>query len=293
MENETAGPTGNKRIRVGVNLEYVRHADHSFEYGVKRASELGFDTVEPCLMQGHCTLTEAGFCPWQSMDSVRPDDMRAILDRYGIGVSAVSAHAQLMRPWAAEHLIKAVRYAAQLGAPIVNTAEGQRPEWMSEQDALTVVGVTLRTVLRVAEQEGIRIGLEPHGTFTTTAAGLTRLLELGESPALGVNFDTGNVFLSGADPLELLQDVARHVIHVHAKDIGDALAERRGTVTGTPVGVACGEGAIDWKSVITLLRGHGYSGVLSVECGTEAEAARSLAHLRPIITETASAGAAI
>ncbi|MCL4545986.1 MAG: sugar phosphate isomerase/epimerase [Chloroflexi bacterium] len=270
-------------IEIGVNLEYVRHADRSFAYGVRRAAELGFRFVEPCLMQGHCTLTEAGFCPWQSVDSVDPRSMRATLEEYGLRPSAVSAHAQIMQPWAAEHLIKAVCYAATLGAPIVNTAEGKKPDWLSEAEALTMIGVTLRAVLHVAEQEGVKVALEPHGQFTTTVSGMQRLLDLDSSPVLGVNFDPGNVFLAGAEPVALLDALAPHVIHVHAKDIGGALLAQRGTVTGTPVGVACGEGVIDWVAILMRLYRAGFHGVLSVECGTEEQAARSLAYLRPLL----------
>lgn len=271
------------RIGVGINMEYVRHADQSFEYGVERAAELGYDYVEPCLIQGHCTLSEAGFCHWRSMDSVRPTTMRRILEQSGVKPSAVSAHAQLMQPWAAEHLIRAVRYAAELGAPIVNTAEGKKPEWITEEEAFTIIGVNLRAALRVAEAEGVRIGLEPHGLFTTTAAGIRRLLEEADSASLGVNFDTGNAFMSGIDPLPLLEEVVPNLIHLHAKDIGGRLLEKRGTVTGTPVGVACGDGEIDWEAVLSILVRGGYTGVLSVECGTEEQAERSLKHLRPLI----------
>lgn len=278
-------------IEVGVNLEYVRHADQSREYGFRRAAEMGFAYVEPCLIQGHCTLSEAGYCHWASMDSVDPRDMRAKLEEVGVEPSAVSAHAQLMRPWAAEHLIKAIRYAAVLGAPLVNTAEGQKPEWMSEDEALTIIGVNLRAALREAEKEGIRIGLEPHGLFTTNAEGIRSILELGGSPALGVNFDTGNAFMSGADPLPLLEEVVEHVIHLHAKDIGGELLDKRGEVMGTPVGVACGDGEVDWHGVLSILQDNGYSGVLSVECGSEEQAERSLAYLRPLTESEAIAGA--
>jgi sugar phosphate isomerase/epimerase len=281
---------GQPSIHVGVNLEYVRHADLSRDYGIRRAAEMGFEYVEPCLIQGHCTLSEAGFCHWTSMDSVDPRQMRASIEQHSLKPSAVSAHAQLMRPWAAEHLIKAIRYAAVLGAPVVNTAEGQKPDWMSEDEALTIVGVNLRAALREAEKEGVRIGLEPHGLFTTTADGIRSILELAGSPALGVNFDTGNAFMSGADPLPLLEEVADHVIHLHAKDIGGDLLDKRGKVMGTPVGVACGEGEIDWEGVLAILRRHGYHGVLSVECGSEEQAERSLAYLGPLARTDAPAG---
>jgi sugar phosphate isomerase/epimerase len=74
------------------------------------------------------------------------------------------------------------------------------------------------------------------------------------------------------------------LIHVHAKDISIRQADaERGLVTGTPVGCACGDGVIDWGKVLGILGEVGWSGVLSVECGTSEQAARSLAHLNEVL----------
>ena len=59
--------------------------------------------------------------------------------------------------------------------------------------------------------------------------------------------------------------------------------EERGKVTGTPVGCTCGDGVIDWKKTIEILKELRFNGVLSVECGTPDQAARSLAHLQSLI----------
>jgi inosose dehydratase len=40
---------------------------------------------------------------------------------------------------------------------------------------------------------------------------------------------------------------------------------------------------IDWRRVAAILKKHGFDGVLSVECGTPEQAARSLAHLNEVI----------
>ena len=56
-------------------------------------------------------------------------------------------------------------------------------------------------------------------------------------------------------------------------------------MTGTPVGCACGDGVIDWKNVIAILTESGFNGVFSVECGTPEQAARSLAHLQPLVIQ--------
>jgi len=113
-----------------------------------------------------------------------------------------------------------------------------------------------------------------------------------DSPRLRVNYDTGNAYLAGEDPYEGLRAVSRLLVHVHAKDISIRMSEaEKGKVTGTPVGCACGDGVIDWRKVVAILRQAGFSGVLSVECGTPEQAARSLAHLNTILSEPRTASA--
>jgi sugar phosphate isomerase/epimerase len=74
--------------------------------------------------------------------------------------------------------------------------------------------------------------------------------------------------------------VGKRLIHLHAKDIDARQSEReRGVVTGTPVGCACGDGVIDWGKVVEILTENGFEGTLSVECGSDAQARRSLKHL--------------
>jgi len=101
-----------------------------------------------------------------------------------------------------------------------------------------------------------------------------------------VNYDCGNTFLAGEDPYAMLDAVADRVVHVHAKDISQQQADaERGKVTGTAVGCACGDGEIDWNRIVRRLKQAGYTGVLSVECGTEQQAERSLAHLKKVLAE--------
>ena len=128
---------------------------------------------------------------------------------------------------------------------------------------------------------GVLLGVEPHGPYTAHKASMLRILELIDSPWLKVNFDTGNSYLAGEDPYAFLEAVKEKVVHVHAKDISLAQSEaERGKVDGTAVGCACGEGVIDWRRIAAILRTVSYSGVVSVECGTEQQAACSLKHLQ-------------
>lgn len=272
-------------IGVGVNLEFIRCEDKPFREAVKRASELGFPYVEPMVHNGRELLSEAGYFHSFSMDN-DPLEMKEVLDRFGVKASGLSAHCPLMRPEiSVPYLEKAIRLAAAVGAPVVNTDEGIRPGWMSDDDCFQVMRYTLTTVLRTAERYGVLVGIEPHQSISKTTAGLLRIVDLVRSPLLRINYDTGNAYLGGEDPYEGLQTVVGKVVHVHAKDISIEHSDaERGKVTGTPVGCACGDGVIDWARIISILRDAGYNGVLSVECGTPAQATRSIRHLNRLLS---------
>ena len=77
----------------------------------------------------------------------------------------------------------------------------------------------------MAEPRGILIGLEPHQQYSTTAAGLDRIYGLVDSPAIGINFDTGNSYLGGEDPVAWLKHVKDRLVHLHAKDISVAQSD--------------------------------------------------------------------
>ncbi len=274
-------------IEVGVNMEFIRCEDKPFAVGVERAARLGFRFVEPMVHNGRELLSEAGYFHSVSMDE-DPLEIKDILDRNGVKASGLSAHCPLMRPEiSVPYLQKAIRFAAALGAPVINTDEGIRPAWIDMTDAFTIMKYTLTSALRVAERYGITIGIEPHQSISKTTIGLMQIATLVDSPLLRVNYDTGNAYLGGENPYEGLRAVMHLLVHVHAKDISIQHSEaERGKTTGTPVGCACGDGVIDWERVISILQEAGFSGVLSVECGTPKQAERSLSHLRSLLSKS-------
>lgn len=270
-------------IEIGVNMEFIRCEDKPFAVGVERAAQIGYKYVEPMVHNGRELLSEAGYFHSFSMDE-EPLEMKDILDKNGVKPSGLSAHCPLMRPEiSVPYLQKAIRFAAAIGAPVVNTDEGIRPNGMGSGHAFEVMKYTLTMVLRTAERYGIYIGIEPHQAISRKTEGLIRLATLVPSPFLRVNYDTGNAYLAGEDPYKGLKAVKHLLVHIHAKDILLKQSdEDRGKVTGTPVGCACGDGVIDWKQVIEILHESNFKGVLSVECGTPEQAARSLKHLKAL-----------
>lgn len=275
------------KIFIGANLEFVRHADKSFEWGVQKAAELGYEYVEPMVHWGRELMSEAGYFHSVSMLD-DPYRIRNACEKAGVKISALSAHCPLGRPEVSvEYLKQAIRYAVECGAPIVNTDEGPKQTWTTEDEDFVLMRYTLQEAVFVAERRGILIGLEPHQQYSKSPDGLDRIANLVSSPMVGINFDTGNAYLAGEDPITWLKRVGHRLVHVHAKDISVEQSDaERGKVTGTAVGCACGEGVIDWRKVIEVCREAPRDIVLSVECGTIDQAERSVKHLKEILSET-------
>jgi sugar phosphate isomerase/epimerase len=272
------------KISIGINMEFVRHDDKPFEWGVEKAASLGYEYIEPMVHWGRELLSEAGYFHSVSMLD-DPYRIRRACEKSGVKLSGLSAHCPLCKPEiSVEYLKQAVRFAAECGAPVVNTDEGPKPAWTTEMEDFTLMRYVLKEASMVAEPRGVLIGIEPHQQYSKTPEGLDRIYKLVASPSIGINFDTGNSFLSGEDPLPWLTHVKDRLVHLHAKDISVKQSKaERGKVTGTPVGCACGDGVIDWAKVIEICKTLSRDIVFSVECGTIDQAERSLKYLRSLL----------
>jgi sugar phosphate isomerase/epimerase len=238
--------------------------------------------VEPMVHWGRELLSEAGYFHSVSMldDPLR---LKRACAKAGIKLSGLSAHTPLTKPEiGVEYLKQAIRFAAECGAPVVNTDEGPKQPWTTEAEDFMLMRYTLMEASKVAEPRGIFIGLECHQQYSKFPEGLDRIAKLVKSPAIGINFDTGNSYLAGEDPYKWLSRVAGRLVHLHAKDISISHSDaERGKVTGTPVGCACGDGVIDWSRVLGICRQKAKRDIVfSVECGTIDQAERSIQHLK-------------
>jgi sugar phosphate isomerase/epimerase len=266
-------------------MEFVRHHDKPFVWGVEKAKEIGYEFVEPMVHWGRELLSEAGYFHSVSMY----DDPRwacEVCDRFGIRMSGLSSHTPLCKPEiSVEYLKLAIRWAADAGAPVVNTDEGPKPTWTTKEQDYMLMTYTLKEASLVAERYGVKIGLEPHQQYSKSPDGLDDIWGLVKSPLIGINYDTGNSYLAGtADTYEWLERVKDRLVHLHAKDISFAQSgEERGKVTGTPVGCACGDGVVDWKRVIDICKTTPNDIVFSVEVGNVPDAIRSFEHLSKLI----------
>jgi L-ribulose-5-phosphate 3-epimerase len=189
------------------------------------------------------------------------EELRRRLDDVGLAPVSLSAHSDLTTREGLEHGVNAVRWAADFGIPIVNTAIGGHAS--QEEDETAFLG-NVEELADAAEEAGVVVALEIHGDIMASGGRTLPLLERIGRESIKVNYDTANVeFYSGEKAVDDLPRIAPHLAHVHLKD----------TVGGKGVWnfPAIGSGTVDFERVLEILREAGYSGPFSVELEFQGE----------------------
>lgn len=106
----------------------------------------------------------------------------------------------------------------------------------------------LKEIAPIAEDAGVRIGVENHQD--ATSADLVYLCQSVDSPNVGVTLDTGNPLAVAEDPVLFAQTILPYLVHVHLKDY---------RMTPSPEGYrvfhcAIGAGVVDYPALFDLFR---------------------------------------
>jgi len=218
---------------------------------------------------------EYGFSASISLDS-HPAKIRAMVEKAGITLTSVCAHANLLDPpspdtYGTFEIVKAIRLASHLGVKQVITTEGDpKTEFghrLTPEQRLFSIVEKLQTPLAWAEELGVELLLEPHGMITDTVAGMKAILDaLGHETTMGVCLDTGNSWVGGDHPMEFVKAFGRRIRHVHWKDMAAEWRPKRGTVFGTGMSlIPLGDGVVGVREVVKALLKIGFDGPTTLE----------------------------
>jgi sugar phosphate isomerase/epimerase len=262
-------------IGIGFHTDAFNSSHKSFEQALAWAQEHGVRYIEPGVIEGACWIHGLGYFPHISLIE-DPVLLRRTMERYDVRFSQIDAAYPLSgrdgMSVAVPYIQKAIAWAGLAGCPCVATTDGlHKPEGLSDREALDLMRRSYREIVRVAEAHEVVVTIEVHGYFTTRPDWLEEMLDYcGDSPYLRLNFDTGNSFIAGNDPVAFAERFLDRIEHVHIKDVSEALAAAlRGGATGialSHVAVGAGVNADNIRRVLRLLSGAGYDGVLSLEC---------------------------
>ncbi len=148
--------------------------------------ELGIDYADLTDNHDGATLgTEYGFAASLSLES-HPATIRRMVDEFGLTLTSVCAHANLLDPPAPDRygtteLIKAIRLAHLLGVKQVITTEGDpKTEFgrgLTRDQMLFAIREKRYEPILWAEELGIDLLIEPHGELSDTVDGMTAILD--------------------------------------------------------------------------------------------------------------------
>lgn len=279
-------------IELGLHTDNWRPLSMSFEQAIDKIVETGLSHIEFAVIHGQNFIQALGYDPGISLQS-NPRALRKYLEGKGLKTSQIDGSYPMMGPngsaFGVQYVQQSIRFAAEIGCPMVDTVDGAfEIPGMSLEEVFRVTCDNYRQCLPWAEDYGVIINIETHGPYTSNAEFMHRLFEHFDSEYLRFNFDTGNTFISGHDPLEFVKQFRKYLSHCHIKDVSPELAAAvRGEETGigsSIVPVGGGANADNIKKVFKYLNETSWDGVVSIEChGSDENTRASVEFLRGLL----------
>jgi sugar phosphate isomerase/epimerase len=219
------------------------------------AKRLGYDGIEPRIVSKHKHGVE-----WEA-DAAARAAIRKQAAESGVALCCIATSCTYADPaktkQSAEDTIKSIDLAADVGAPTIRVFGGRIATSLTREQAIELVADTLRSVADHARKRGVTVCMETHDDWCNpdhVAAVMKRV----DHPAVGVNWDIMHPINRGGATMESAYRTLRSwVRHIHFHDG----ALREGKLTLVPIG----QGNIDHRTAVKLLRDCGYDGYLSGE----------------------------
>jgi sugar phosphate isomerase/epimerase len=236
----------------------VREKTMTMEEWFKIGAELGLDGTE---IQSQCMV---------GYDQDYLQHLKEAIRSSGLQVSQFISSPDFSNPNESRRLDELVKVrqhvdaAAFLGAHCVRMTAGQQNEQITRSEGVRLVVQSFRRSIDYAVSRQVLLAYENHyKDYFWAKPDFSQdhdiyLEILGHFPGgdLKVNFDCGNPFMIGAEPVHLLSSVLDRVVHVHCSDRAKAYEYTH---------VPAGEGLADYPAIFKLLKNSGYDGWLSVE----------------------------
>lgn len=179
-----------------------------------------------------------------------------------------------------------MNFLKSIGASIINTSDQSfsiQHRWNTPLENKRVLNDAEFEVLakgldhlgKIAEDNGMHIVYHHHMTTTVQRTNeIDKLMEMTDPKYVNLIYDTGHLYFSGEDPIEILKKYHDRIKHVHLKNVRKDVmekcyAEKKSFLRSIPEGVFTvpGDptGCIDFAKVLELLGEYNYEGWLVIE----------------------------
>jgi sugar phosphate isomerase/epimerase len=288
-------------ISLGLHTDNWRPLSQSFETAVEKIAATGLKHLELAVIHGQNFIQALGYDPGVSLQA-NPRALRRFVEEKGLSVSQIDGSYPMMGPngsaFGVQYVQQTIRFAAELGCPMVDTVDGAfETPGLNRKEVFRITCDNYRQCMSWAEDYQVVINVEPHGPYTNDLDFMQRLFKHFESEYLRLNFDTGNSFIAGHNPLDYLKTLRPYLSHCHIKDVSaDLAAAARGEETGigcSIVPVGGGVNAENIKNCIAYLQETKWDGAVSIECyGSDENTAASVKFMQELVKPQRAKGRA-
>lgn len=157
------------------------------------------------------------------------------------------------------YTLDCLRLSAAMGIPTVSTlAAGRIPSTMNRTEAWRLFVANMQRVLPLARKLTVKVLIQPGPELLMehSEETLAFLREFEMDPFLQVDFNLGNFYCAGEDPLEAWEALKSYVGIIHIEDVP---ADRKHKH------VQLGEGSLDLKGFLERVRDAEFSGYVVVK----------------------------
>jgi len=271
-------------MQLGIFSNVYQDATHAEV--AARISEAGFSAVQLTLGRG------AGPAEGLLLDQARAERIRRAYEDQGLRIAAISGYQNLVHPDHAvrrrkiEALKQMLRFARALGSPIVATETGTfnpLSDWDTDaynhtEGAWRQFRDVIQELVEEAQRHDAVLALEAYVmNVVSSAERMARILDEVPSRHLAVVMDPTNYFYPQTLPdmaavlEEIFALVGHRIVLAHAKDVRPGMGK-----CDLP---APGQGQLDYRHYLALLRQRGYDGALIIEHLGEAEVPAAKAYV--------------
>lgn len=262
--------------------------DLSLEELLAFAAENGFPIVEAmCWPVGKQERRYAGVTHVDvtNFDEKQAAQVQGLLKKYNVSLSGLGYYPNPLCADEKEaatyidHLKKVIHASKLLGIKQTNTFIG-RDHTRSVADNWVVFQERWPTIIRAAEEAGVKIGIEncpmlfskdewPGGKNLAASPKIWReMFERIPSPNFGLNYDPSHLVWQFMDPVRPIREFRERIFHVHAKDLKiwrDKLDDVGIMDFGWNSPKLPGLGDVDWSSFFAALTEIHYEGAVCIE----------------------------
>ena len=269
---------------------------HSLVQAIEKIARIGYQGVE--------LLADV---PHLYADSITKSDLRDLksaLQGSGLKVANINANTAIgyygrrfwetlfepsianpdkaLREWRIDYTKKCIDVADFLECASVSVTSGKPAAGISPEESVDILVNSLGQLVEYSSRKSISIGIEYEpGLLIEKYTELLKLLDQINSAYLGANLDLGHSHVLGEDPVKVITGLGSRIIHVHIEDIRNRKHYH----------LVPGNGEIDFRMLLGVLKESGYNGFSTVELYTypdraEEVATQSLEYLRSVCRDS-------